>query len=339
MKLKKYENNPVLSPRADHTWENACACNPGTWYDGEKVIMLYRGGTMSDEHPIYLGMATSRDGYNFERVGTEPVFAPRPHSFDGGCVEDPRMIRFGDMYFITYATRMFFPGAYWKEGMKLNAFNPPLPPETPRAIQGNLTRSALAATRDFKTWYRMGPITPSTVDDRDAIIFPEKINGKFVLLHRPATWIGPAYGCDRPSIWISLSNDMLSWEHDKLLAQPVFDWEFYKIGGNTPPIRTDQGWLTLYHGVGKDNAYRTGVMMLDLEDPTRITARAPEPILEPEADYETRGIVPHVVFPCGTAIIDQTLFVYYGGADTYSCVATTPLEELVDYVMQYPWKE
>ena len=336
MKLHRFDGNPILSPLADSSWESGYATNPAAWAEDGVVKMLYRGAPDTDEHPIYFGLAESHDGFNFRRVSADPVFGPLEGNFDGGCVEDPRLVKFDDTYFLTYATRMFPPGAYYRKTIALNAFNPELPPETPLAIRENLTRSALAATKDFKTWYRFGPITSAGGDNRDAIIFPGTAKGRYVLLHRPVNWVGPDYGCSKPSIWLSTSEDLLTWKDDHLLAQPVFDWECEKIGGSTPPIRTDRGWLTLYHGVDATRTYRVGAMMLDLEDPRIILGRSPTPILEPEQDYEREGFVPNVVFPCGNVVMNGTLFVYYGGADTCCAVATCPLDELVDYILSHP---
>jgi predicted GH43/DUF377 family glycosyl hydrolase len=332
MKLKRSDSNPILSPLPDSSWENVCATNPAAWYDGEKVWLLYRGGPDTDRHPVSFGLATSEDGFRFARASSQPVLGPSDAGWDGGCIEDPRIVRFGDAYFVTYAARMFPPAAYWRKKFPLNAFNPPLPAEAPVAARENLTRSGLAVTKDFRAWHRLGPITPADVDDRDAIIFPEKIGDEFVMLHRPATW------GEKPSMWLSFGEDLLTWREEHLLAQPAFDWECRKIGGSTPPLRTPHGWLTLYHGVDDDIVYRVGAMLLDLDDPLKILARTPEPILEPEADYERVGLVPNVVFPCGNVVIGETLFVYYGGADKVCCVATCPLAELLDDLLAHPTK-
>lgn len=338
MKLKRYEKNPILSPLPDSPWENICTTNPAAWYDGEKVWMLYRGGPDTDQHPIHFGLATSTDGYNFARVSGKPAFGPSDAGWDGGCLEDPRIVKFGDTYFVTYAARMFPPAAYWRKKFPLNAFNPPLPVEAPVAARENLTRSGLAVTKDFQTWHRLGPLTRADVDDRDVIIFPEKVGDEFVMLHRPGSWIGPEYGCEKPSMWISFSEDLLVWPEEHLLAQPAFDWECRKIGGSTPPLKTKHGWLTLYHGVDDNIVYCVRAMLLDLDDPLKILARLPEPILEPEAECERVGLVPNVVFPCGNIVIGDTLFVYYGGADKFCCVATCPLAELLDHLLAHPTK-
>ncbi|HEY8241292.1 MAG TPA: glycosidase [Kiritimatiellia bacterium] len=339
MKLKRYEGNPVLGPLPGSPWQTACNTNPAAWRDNGKVMMLYRAGPNTKKHPIHFGLAESRDGFSFKRVSRKPVFSPSKDGFDGGCVEDPRVVKFGDTYFVTYATRMFPPSAYWTKRYRLNEHNPRLPRETPWVVRENMTRTGLAATKDFKTWYRLGPITPASVDNRDVIIFPEQVNKQFVMLHRPASWSGAGYPCSRPSIWISVSDDMLTWSGNSLLAQPVYPWECHKIGANAPPIKTKQGWLTLYHGVDETITYRVGALMLDLKNPRRVIARTPEPILEPEADYERKGLIPNVVFPCGNIVLGKTFFVYYGGADKVCCVATAPLKDVVDYVMAHPWKD
>lgn len=338
MKLERFAGNPILAPNRRQAWERACTTNPGAWCDGRTVHLLYRAGPDTKAHPIYFGLARSRDGLHFKRVSTHPVFGPSADGFDAGCVEDARIVKFDGTYAVVYAARAFPPGAYWRKSIPLDAHNPPLPDEAPAAARLNLTRSGLALTRDFKTWHRLGPITDPTVDDRDAILFPERIGPSFALLHRPASWTGTGYGCARPSMWISFSRDLLDWKAHHLLATPEYEWEALKIGGSTPPLKTPHGWLALYHGVDADHVYRVGALLLDLRDPRRILARTPEPILEPEMPYEREGLVPNVVFPTGNVVIGDRLFVYYGGADRVCCAATIPLHALLDHLLKHPWR-
>ncbi len=338
MKLERFDGNPILVPDRRRRWEGACVTNPGAWYDGRTVHLLYRAGPDTDAHPIYFGLARSRDGLHFKRVSKRPVFGPSADGFDAGCVEDARLVKFDGAFAVVYAARAFPPGAYWRKNIALTAHNPPLPAEAPAAARLNLTRSGLALTRDFKTWHRLGPITGPTVDNRDAILFPERVGGRYVLLHRPAGWVGRSYGCARPSIWISFAGDLLDWTAHELLASPVYAWEALKIGGSTPPIKTPRGWLALYHGVDEDHVYRVGALLLDLRDPRRILARTPEPILEPEMPYEREGLVPNVVFPTGNVVIRDRLFVYYGGADRVCCAATAPLRDLLDHLGRHAWR-
>ena len=109
-----------------------------------------------------------------------------------------------------------------------------------------------------------------------------------------------------------------------------------KIGANNPPLKTDSGWLQIYHAVGDDGLYRLGAFLLDLEDPSIITHRTPFPIYEPEADYEKVGIYNGVCFPCGHAVLDGTYFLYYGGADVHCCLATAPLDQLLEHLLENP---
>jgi len=333
MKLQKYEHNPIISPNQKNYWENLCTCNPGAWYEDGKFYLLYRAAGDDEEHKIYLGLAESQDGFNFVRVSDEPVLSPSIDGPDAGCVEDPRIVKFDDYYFITYAYRPFPPGQYWKFGPD-EVLQYDCPDSAPLVLKNNITNSGLLMSKDLRSFRRLGRITKSSLDNRDVILFPEKVNGKFVMLHRPKEWIGDKYGCEYPSIWISYSDDLLEWDNDTLLIKAEEEWE-KKIGGSTPPLKTEEGWLTLYHGVDDKGIYRVGVLLLDLENPSKVIARSPHYIMEPEFDYEFEGFYKGCVFPTGNVIVGDTLYVYYGGADKYCCVATCSVKELIDYVLQF----
>jgi len=149
-------------------------------------------------------------------------------------------------------------------------------------------------------------------------------------------WVGDSYGTKAPAMWISFSEDLLSWQESKILATAKLEWEGGKIGGNTPPLRTEEGWLTLYHAVGADWRYRLGALLLDLQDPSIVRHRSADWLLQPEESYELEGYYPGVVFPCGKVIIGGKLFVYYGGADKYVGLATCQLKELLRYLKSCP---
>ncbi len=335
MQLKKYDKNPILAPNPDRDWESLVTTNPGAWYDEDtkQVILLYRAAGNDVDHKINLALATSKNGYDFTRISEKPLFDTVEGTWDGGSIEDPRIIKMGDYYYITYAAVPCAPGRYWE--LEKRRVPDDVPPEAPFILRENETRTGLAITKDFKKIYRPGYLTDPTVDDRDVIIFPEKVNGKFVTLHRPMQWTGADYGTDAPAIWIAFSDDLLQHKTPTLLAKAVYDWEV-KIGGSSPPIKTDQGWFMLYHAVGHDGQYRVGAMLLDADDPTKITHRFPEPILVPEHDYECNGIYKGICFPCGNVVIDGTLFVYYGGADQYVGVATCGFDALIADLLHYP---
>lgn len=339
-RLKRFEGNPIISPKAGNSWENFATTNPGATYDKEsgKVTLLYRAAGDDAMHIIHFGLAVSSDGYHFERF-EKPVLSPSKDGPDGGCIEDPRIVRMGRYYYITYATRVFPPGKYWLNNGDCYK-DTDSPEEFPLCIRENHTTSHLLITKDFKEFIRVGRLTDPMVDDRDVILFPEKINGKFYMLHRPMEWIGEEYGTENPSIWISQGDDLLNIKKRSLLAKAKFSWE-RKIGGNTPPIRTKLGWLMLYHAVGEDNYYRIGAMLLDLNDPTKVRYRTRDWIFQPETAYETQGRYwgGGVVFPCGKVVIGDELFVYYGGADKYVGLATCKVDDLLDYLIQYPVKD
>lgn len=335
MKLQKYEHNPVLTPNSANAWENLVTTNPGAWYENGTFYLLYRAAGNDKEHVIRFGLATSKDGFRFERESDQPVFAPSLDGYDSGCVEDPRIVKFGENYYVTYAYRPFPPGEYWKFAHD-EVLLPPSDRFTPLAVRRNLGNTALASTRDFRSWRRLGRLTSPCLDDRDVILFPEQIDGKYVMLHRPKEYIGEKYGPKFPAIWIKFSDDLLEWESkpSHLLIEGIEgSWE-EKIGGSTPPLKTAAGWLMLYHGVdqGGCGLYRVGALLLDLNNPLKVLARTPAPILEPEFDYETEGFYSGCVFPTGNVIVGDTLYVYYGAADRNVAVAVCSVSELLEYL-------
>lgn len=337
MKLKKYRNNPVLGPNPKNDWESLVNTNPGAWYDEEKgeVVLIYRAAGNDEEHHVNLGLARSKNGYDFERVSDVPLFERYDGAWDGGSVEDPRIIKIDDYYFITYAAVPTGPGKYWERPKNSRRTVEDLPKDAPMNLRDNGTRTGLAITKDFKTIYRPGYLTDPTVDDRDVVIFPRKVNDKYITLHRPMQWTGEKYGTEEPAIWIAESDDLLENKNPKLFAKAEFDWEC-KIGGSAPPIETKYGWFMFYHAVGPDEQYRIGAMLLDIDNPSIITHRLKEPVLVPEFDYEMDGIYKGICFPCGNVVIKDELFVYYGGADQYVGVATCNFEELLQELLQNP---
>ncbi len=335
--LTRYAKNPILSPLPGSDWQSEVTTNPAAWFDedAQEVIMLYRAAGHDDAHTVHLGVATSPDGFHFERSSNHPVLSPIPFTPDGGCVEDPRIIKIGDWYYVTVATRPFSPGKYWLNDGNAANVRPDCPDHFPVALRKNLTSTQLFLTKNFKDWIRAGRLTNPELDDRDVIIFPEKVNNKWVTIHRPMQWHGEGFPNRWPAIWIAQSDDVLAWKDMKLLAKGVEPWE-EKIGANNPPLKTEQGWLQIYHGVGADKQYRLGALLLDLDDPTKVTHRTKNPFYQPEADYETQGIYKGVCFPCGHVVIDGTYFLYYGGGDVHCCVATTPLKDLLDHLLSQP---
>ena len=238
-------------------------------------------------------------------------------------------------FYITYAYRPYSPGQYWKFAHDV-VLLPECGEHSPRAISQNLGNTALAVTSDFVNYRRLGRLTSPILDDRDVILFPEQVDGQYVMLHRPKQYVGSDYGVKYPSIWVKFSDDLLDWETKEshlLMTGKEGTWE-EKIGGSTPPILTEDGWLMLYHGVenGGCGYYRVGAALLDANNPLKVISRTPQPILEPEYEYETQGLYNGCVFPTGNVVVDGVLYVYYGAADMYIGLATCPLNELLDYL-------
>lgn len=339
LKLQRYQDTPILSPNPDNAWENLIVTNPGAWYDEEdgEVKLLYRAAGNPLDYRVVFGLAVSKDGYHFERAFDHPAFEPSVDGIDGGGVEDARLVKFGEWYYVTYASYPTLKGPYWIDGATHPDAVEPFPDDFPMPLRTNLMGTCLAMTKDFKRWFRAGLMTSRHVLDHDVLIFPEKINGKWCVIHRPHL-TGPEYGVEQPAMWICRTDDLLDLSGSKIMACARFPWEGHKIGGNATPIRTEHGWLLIYHGAGLDRNYRLGAMLLDPEDPSVIIHRTREPIMEPREWYEIEGC--HnwkgVVFPCGNCVIGDTFFLYYGGADKYVGLATCLLQELLDYLLTCP---
>lgn len=346
--------NPIVVP-GRYEWRMAATFNPGVILDDDGRFYLYEraAGQLRPFH-CYIGLLDSEDGVHFTQVGEQPVFTPDMAGSPYGSVQDPRVVKIDDVYYMTYAFRPFawssnptgvgvpesheseFPGVVRAPvetgtGSK-NVAN---------ARPDNMTRSGIAISRDRVHWQHHVWATPPDMDDRDVILFPEKINGRFALLRRPLQLVGPNYGTEHPGIWISFSPDLRDWTPPTLIAKPEFAWEDNRIGGSTPPLRTPHGWLVLYHGVEMQNArlrrvcYRLGALLLDLDDPTRVLARTSHFLMEPETYYERFGLyIPNVIFPTANVVKDGLLYLYYGVCDTAIALATAPLEQVVQAVRQ-----
>ncbi|MBU2109765.1 glycosidase [Patescibacteria group bacterium] len=340
IELKRAKENPILSPNEDIEWESKAVFNPGAILVDDKVYLLYRAIGEYDTYISRIGLATSNDGVNFERVGKGPIIEPQD-DYDKWACEDPSITKVDDTFYITYvalSTRI-------REGGK----------PIYEIIHNLNSQTALVTTKDFVDFQRHGIITPKNSDDRDVEIFPEKIDGKFVILHRPHRWCKNWFDDprsktidvptpipfeelpQRPSIWISYSSDLKTWTDHKLLMRPRHEND-EKIGPGVPPIKTDQGWLVLYHHVEKDEngkiIYTAKAALLDLKDPSKLIAKIPYPILFPKAEYEVKGDVDNVVFPSGAVIKNGELFVYYGTADKYCGLATIMLDEIINELLQ-----
>ena len=195
----------------------------------------------------------------------------------------------------------------------------------------------LATTKDFRSVDRRGIVV--NPEDKNAALLPERVDGKWILFHRPTT----GFGVTHPGIALSRSTDLCSWSPPEVVLTPREGawWDSLRIGIGPPLVKTEHGWLLIYHGVKETVGgaiYRIGLALLDLEEPTRVLRRANDWIFAPQAPYERQGDVGNAIFPCGLLhddVSDQ-LRLYYGAADTSICLATAQLGDLLDAVLDAP---
>ncbi len=306
--LTKFHRNPILVPRTENFWEANSVFNPAAVYEDGKFFLVYRA--QSPDNTSTLGLAESDDGFHFKRFH-EPIYVPRKEFEQkreagrlSGC-EDPRITKIGDEFFMFYT-------AY-------DGIHPP--------------RVALSSisVKDFINhnwqWSEPKVISSPETDNKNSCLLPEKVGGKYVILHRMA---GKDIAIDYLDDLEDLQEEDVWLEKEQYIKPRKNWWDGEKIGIAGPPLKVDQGWLLLYHGVSDiDYHYRVGFMLLDKDDPGNVLYRTPYPILKPTEEFERIGDVDNVVFPCGAVIVKGTLFVYYGGADKVVCVATVDLDDLL----------
>jgi predicted GH43/DUF377 family glycosyl hydrolase len=340
LKITRCAENPIVWP-GKWDWRMSNAYNPGVLYEDGRFFLYERTAGSLRPHHCFVGLLESTDGVHFRHVSDKPVLSPQMLGYPHGSVQDPRVVKIEDTYYMTFAFRRFA----WDispTGVGVPDAAQAMFPGFDPAKDKNQTRSGIAVSRDRVHWEFLGWATPDDIDDRDVILFPEKIGGRFALLRRPIGFVGTdtCHSEEHPSIRISFSDDLKQWTDPETVIRPEFGWEDNRIGGSAPPVRTAQGWLTLYHGVQTVHAptrrviYRLGAMLLDQTDPRRVIARAPDFIMEPEAYYEKFGLfIPNVIFPTGAVVKDGLLWMFYGCCDTAIGLATVPLEELVEYIL------
>ena len=242
----------------------------------------------------HLRIARSRDGHSFT-VDERPALLPTTPQ-EGYGIEDPRTTFLEGRHWITYC-----------------------------AVSEMGVTTALASTGDWQTFERHGIIFGPGV--KDACLFPEKIGGRYVCRYRP--W---SRGIGRPAIWTACSPDLMHWGgHRQTLTPRKKFWDEERVGAGAPPLRTERGWLEIYHGADLKGRYCLGAMLSALDEPSRVIARCENPILEPQADYETHGVYAPCVASCGMiAEEDGSIKIYYGAADTVVACAETSVAELLD---------
>ena len=321
--LNKSVHNPILAPGGS-PWTAEAVMNPAAVVLENRTHLVYRA--IGTDGVSRLGYASSAEGIVFDTRLPYPAYvAQNPRNFLGqirryspvlypsggswgGC-EDPRAVVIGGRVYITFN---MFDG--W---------------DFIRVAVISIAKDDFAAHR-FGTWD--GPYILSRPGERQKnwVLFPEKIRGKFAILHSIAPEVEIAYrdsleevGGTEPFIesWVGARDSLPARENA---------WDSFIRSAGPPPLKTDRGWLLFYHAIDEHDPgrYKLGALLLDLDDPTRVIHRAAAPILSPDEQYENRG-KPGIVYACGAVVRDGTLFVYYGGADKVVCVATAPLDSFL----------
>jgi len=298
--LRRCEQNPIIKPSDIPGAEAVYNCG-ATKFADKYILLVSVGKPNTPGCGKAVHVAESSDGVNFT-VSEEPFISPGdegPYTDYDYDLCDPRITYLEGTYYVTYPAH--------KPGLGVIGI--------------------LGKTEDFKTYERLGVIAlPS---NRVPVLFPEKVGGRYVRLDRP-------FGIYAGSLWLSYSKDLLYWgDHKFLLGAEQQYWNSMKVGPGGPPIKTDKGWLVIYHAVSGAKVaapgYRLAPLLLDLEDPSRIIGKPSEYLICPEAPYERIGCVTNVVFTCGQIVEpDGEMKLYYGGADTVICMATADVNEIVD---------
>jgi beta-1,2-mannobiose phosphorylase / 1,2-beta-oligomannan phosphorylase len=316
--VRKHHKNPILSPRPGIHWDSRASFNSAAIYEDGKVHFFYRA--LGDRDLSVVGYATSSDGVTIDERSDEPVYFPREpfetpggnafarfadHFASGGGyggIEDPRITKIDDKLYLTYVA---FDGA-----------------TPPRAAMSWIGMDDFRA-KNWDKWAKAKLISAPGMVNKSAVLFPKKINGKYVMLHR-------VY----PNILIDYLDDL---EFDDYLKGHHFIpprkkfWDSKKVGAGAPPILTKDGWLLIYQSVGHQDPgrYKVGAMVLDHDNPSKVLYRTHKPIIEPDQHYENNGFKTGVVYPCGAVIINDRLNIYYGGSDSFVCSASADLDHFL----------
>jgi predicted GH43/DUF377 family glycosyl hydrolase len=342
--MERLSENPLLCPEdlppTREDLEVLCTLNPAAVRFGEEVLLLVRVG----ERPIpeegyvsYVWYDAESSEVRVDRIARDDpdldTSDPRLYIYKGRTLltsmshlriarsDDGRNFRFEDAPAIFPATAYeaygcedaritFIDGRYWVSYT---------------AVSRHGVTEALASTTDFATWTRHGLVFPPY--QKDVAIFPERVRDLYVCRHRP---FKSAFNL--AAIWTAYSPDLFSWGRHEVTLEPTLGtWESDRVGGGAPPIKTDEGWLEIYHAADANGRYALGAMLSDLQHPHILLSRSREPVFVPEAAYELSGVYGNCVFSNGLLTEDDgTLTVHYGAGDSVCAAAVTSIEEMVD---------
>tara|TARA_R110001583_G_scaffold1435_4_gene11411 strand:+ start:228 stop:1265 length:1038 start_codon:yes stop_codon:yes gene_type:complete len=330
----------LLSPSALEFEKNG-VLNPGIYQENEQVHIFYRA--VEDGNFSTIGYAKANRSNKIIERHKKPIITPE-FDYEKHGVEDARIVKIEDTFYLTYT-----------------------------AYDGVNAMGALATSKDMIHFEKKGIITPpinykdykyhlehcnqgklnpkyyyyynlfaelGIVDhanrllkDKDVVLFPKKINGKFVMLHRIWPGIQIVFFENWEDLTDQFWQDYLKDLTSHIILDPKYDFEVNYIGGGCPPIETNDGWLLIYHGVCETTigkTYHAAAALLDINDPKKVISRLDYPLFSPTEKWELQGVVNHVVFPTGTALFGDDLYIYYGAADKHTAVAKVSLQELLN---------
>jgi predicted GH43/DUF377 family glycosyl hydrolase len=308
--VTKSSNNPIIGPRQQYQWESWQTFNPGAILLNDKVYILYRA--IGSDGISRIGYGVSHDGFAIHERFPHPIYAHHarqyyynklfPSGSGWGGVEDPRLTLIEGRLYLVHVLLYDIP---------------------------QLAITSIAEdhfmNRRWK-WSQSVIISPPGVVVKSGCIFPEKIRRKYAILYRIF-----------PDIWIDYVESLEFRDSEYLKGRSIIhirkdEWDSGKIGAGAPPIKTPYGWLLIYYAVdAKDpSKYKIGAMILDSKDPEHVLNRTSRPILEPTEWYENTGHKSGIAYPCGAVVKDGNLLIYYGGADSYVCVASTNFDVFLD---------
>ncbi len=332
IKLKRYGENPIISP-GKFPWNKRAVFNPTAILDNQENINIfyraistkeYSENNFGTDYVSVIGLAISKNGFDVDQEFDEPVLKPE-FFFESAGIEDPRIVEIDGKYIITYTGLSF---EYQDKEKNKQIYKKYKKLENEKENYSNydeinkdkrFIRVCLATSNDLRNFEKKGVILPNE-SNKNAFLFPKKINGKYVMIHRR-----------HPNIWISFSDDLIHWNNNKeIIKIKENSWKEIKVGGSCPPLKTELGWILFFHGVDKNRVYRIGVVLLDENDPTKVIKELDYFVFEPKEEYEKIGDVNNVVFPCGIVEKSGNLLLYYGGADKYVGVAYIDKKEFLE---------
>lgn len=338
----KIKREGIVLEKTTNEFENDSVLNPAVIADGNTLHMFYRAVRTHNQSSI--GYCRMEGPLEITERKTEPLLSPQ-FDYESHGMEDPRIVQIDGLYYLTYT-----------------------------AYDGNNAMGALATSEDMVHWQRQGIITPQLsfdnfrelsaadenmankyfrfdssqeaetmsgkklyVTDKDLVLFPRRINGKFYILHRlkpDIQWIAVR---DLTELTDAFWHDYFLNFSDHIMLRPVHSHESSYIGAGCPPIETSEGWVLIYHSVHDTvdgYIYSASAALLDLEHPEIEISRLPYPLFDPETEYELAGVVNRVCFPTGTALFGDRLYIYYGAADKCIACVSVSLEELVGELLK-----